>query len=268
MVLGGEQLRMISVEGELPLVVLSSPRPKKPSTVEWLWVPFCQVQLVRHLNCAASGARRPPPRFQQCCHVDAVVDGGSGHGHRSCSPFLQAARKRRLPPATGQRKVTRPAKPVREIRSSWLSRHRRAGITGRLGEPAEHEPVAVTPPQLVVGDCESQVGSGAAACRGRSALPGGRAGRRGSDGFHGRRRDDEHPNGRCRAPPDRRRRRLSRLAAARLMMTWAPAGIVAPPSATGSTAYRNVEWGTGAPNRSNSSNAVASLPGSPRSNAS
>ena len=48
-------------------------------------------------------------------------------------------------------------------------------------------------------------------------------------------------------------------------MTWAPAGIVTPPSSTGSTAYRNVECGTGASKRRNSSNAVSSLPGSRRS---
>ncbi len=34
----------------------SSPRPKKPSTVERLWVPFSHSQLARHLNWAASGA--------------------------------------------------------------------------------------------------------------------------------------------------------------------------------------------------------------------
>src|SRR5215510_7344970 len=34
----------------------SSPRPKNPSTVEWLWVPFFHSQDARHLNCAAWGA--------------------------------------------------------------------------------------------------------------------------------------------------------------------------------------------------------------------
>ena len=57
-------------------------------------------------------------------------------------------------------------------------------------------------------------------------------------------------------------------AAARLMMTWAPAGIVTPPSSTGSTVYRNVECGTGASKRRSSSNAGCELPRIARSAAS
>jgi hypothetical protein len=34
----------------------SSPRPKNPSTVELLWVPFCHSHVARHWNFAASGA--------------------------------------------------------------------------------------------------------------------------------------------------------------------------------------------------------------------
>ena len=34
----------------------SSPSPKKPSTVDELWVPFCHSQEARHSNFAASGA--------------------------------------------------------------------------------------------------------------------------------------------------------------------------------------------------------------------
>src|SRR5580692_4122378 len=40
----------------------SAPRPVKPSTVEWLWVPLRQVQLARQVNWAASGAPDSAPR--------------------------------------------------------------------------------------------------------------------------------------------------------------------------------------------------------------
>src|SRR3954449_2619495 len=78
----------------------SSPRPKKPSTVERLWTPFTQLQVVRQRNRAASGAAASASRaprsaptltplsaaalvasidFLLCCSVDAMT-GRPGDG--------------------------------------------------------------------------------------------------------------------------------------------------------------------------------------------
>src|SRR6185503_4988965 len=55
----------------------SLPRPKKLCTVERLWVPRTQLQLARHLNCAASGvsvsAWRAPSRASTLTPLSTVL---------------------------------------------------------------------------------------------------------------------------------------------------------------------------------------------------
>src|ERR1700685_960073 len=54
----------------------SAPRPVKPSTVDWLWVPLRQVQLARPRS-----ARQRAAGIEQGLDVHAVVDGSVGDGH-------------------------------------------------------------------------------------------------------------------------------------------------------------------------------------------
>ena len=60
----------------------SSPRPKKPSTLEWLWVPFTHSHVARH--CELRGLRCAAERLaglEQRGDVDAIVNGRIRHGH-------------------------------------------------------------------------------------------------------------------------------------------------------------------------------------------
>ena len=64
----------------------SWPRPKNPSTVDRLCVPFIHLQVARQLKRAASGAARQRlAGAEQGGDVDAVVDHGLSGGHRASS---------------------------------------------------------------------------------------------------------------------------------------------------------------------------------------
>ena len=77
------------------LCFCSSPRPKKPSTVEWLCVPFTHSQRRPPLELGGLGRRgQRLAGAEQCFDVDAVVDLRVGYSHwlppcTACRQFRQ-----------------------------------------------------------------------------------------------------------------------------------------------------------------------------------
>ena len=212
-VLGREELGMVGVEAELGLVALLVAEAEEA------------LHRVAAVGAVHPLARRPPLELrrlgrggerltgvEQCLDVDAVVDGGVGRGHRSVSL------------------------------SGWLvvlvdqSRQRRAGDDGQLGEAAQHESVAVAPVQLVAGTARRSCGE--ATQQGPERELALHASERRAEAEVDAVSEREVASVRSieiervgvRVVP------ASRFAAARQMMTCAPAGIVTSPMSTGSTA--------------------------------
>ena len=133
-VLGREELGVVGVEPELAGRSCSSPRPKKPCAVVWLWVPCTQVLVTRHVELGAGGlGGERLARSSQELDVNAVVDGGRGRGHGGCSSD-------RAGPSAGCRPSHAPAAAAgaagaaRRLRR-WARRHRRLTTT-------RHRPLA------------------------------------------------------------------------------------------------------------------------------